>query len=334
LQQGAIRYWTIRIVGGAVALACLLLISGFVYEKVGEVRDARKYPAPGRMIDVDGRKLHLLCKGEGSPTVVIVPGTSSPSFLYFGVQDGVAEFTHVCTYDRPGYGWSGPSASSLSLLQHATELHTLLTNAGIAPPYVMVGHSYGGALIRVFARDYPAQIVGMVLVDSVEEGFLLSPEQVRFAQENIRDARTMELEARFGLIRFQLRHYPIAAAAETPELYRARADEIGSLIAVNGVLSTPGSLGKLGNLPVVVIRHGIKFPTNPPGTSPGQIELKWIEAQKRLAALSTNSELVVANRSGHEVEIDQPGIVVDEINLVVAAIRQHIRLSQSNGTLD
>jgi len=330
------RYWTIWIVGGAFALVCLLLISGFVYEKIGEVRDAQKYPAPGRMVDAGGRKLHLLCKGDGSPIVVLVPGASSPSFLWFGVQDDVAKFTRVCTYDRPGYGWSGPSPSPLSLLLHAAELHTLLTNAGTDAPYVLVGHSYGGALIRVFARDYPAQVAGMVLVDSVEEGFVLSPEQVRFSRENIQTARVYELEALFGLVRFQLRHSPavVAFAISHPGLYRERADEIDSLIAANGVMRAPGSLGKLGNIPLVVIRHGVKFQTGPAGTSPEQIELRWIEAQKRLAALSTDSDLVVANRSGHEVEIDQAGIVVDEINRVVVAIRQHIPLSQSYGTAD
>ena len=329
-MRSKVASWSVRIIGTAFALVCALLIIGFAYEKIGEIRDARKFPVPGTMFDVDGQKLHLFCKGEGNPTVVLVPGASSPSFQWFGVQGSVAEFTRACTYDRPGYGWSAPSPSPLSMSQHVKELHALLVEARIREPYVLVGHSYGGALVRLFARDYPSEVAGMVLVDSVEARFYSSPGHLEFEKEDKRSARIEELKARFGLTRFRTRNYPMPGPISWPELYRERAAEIGTLVSPD----KNGSTGTLGNMPLAVIRHGVNFPASilPRDETAEQYEAEWLDAQKRLATLSTDSELVVARHSGHEVNLDQPSIIVDEINLVVAAIREHVPLSQSSGT--
>ena len=256
-----LRRWTIRVLCGAVVLGGGLLASGFAYEKIGELRDAQRDPAHGKMVDVGGRKLHLLCKGEGKPTVVIETGAATPSFLWWPVQDDLAKITRVCTYDRPGFGWSEPFPRPLSMADQAAELGTLLTNAEIAGPYLLVGHSYGGALVRLFARAHPDQVSAMVLVESAEEGFLFSPEIQQALKERERSTRRLELEARFGMIRFELRGDPVDAAAYSrPEYWDESLAEEVSITNAPADMRSPGGFGRLGSLPLVVIRRGIRLP--------------------------------------------------------------------------
>jgi len=123
-------------------LSCVaLLTAGYIYEKAAEWKDKNAHPAPGRIVTVGDHKLHLLYKARVGPTVVIEQGAGEPSRLWWPVQDRIAEFASVCTYDRAGYGWSEPVAARRSIAERAEELHTLLTNAGIPGPYVLVAHS-------------------------------------------------------------------------------------------------------------------------------------------------------------------------------------------------
>jgi pimeloyl-ACP methyl ester carboxylesterase len=118
------------------------------------------------MVDVGGYRLHLYCTGEGSPTVILEAGGGNPWLSWYQVQPQVAQFTRVCSYDRAGLGWSDPSPKPRTTKVIADELHTLLHNAGITAPFVLVGHSLGGLDARMFASQYPSEAVGMVLVDS------------------------------------------------------------------------------------------------------------------------------------------------------------------------
>jgi pimeloyl-ACP methyl ester carboxylesterase len=328
-----VGYYTTRTACGAIVLGCAVLAAGFAYEKICEVREAQRFPAPGKMIDVGGRKIHLLCKGEGIPTVVIETGAATPSFLWWPVQNDLAKLTRVCTYDRPGFGWSEPSLRPLSMTDHAAELQTLLTNAEISGPYLLIGHSYGGALVRLFARAHPDEVSGIVLVESAEEGFLFSPEIQQALKEQERTTRRFQLEARFGIIRFQLRGDPVDAAAfSRPEYYGEWLAEEDSMVTAPAEMRIPGGFGRLGSLPLVVIRRGIKLPESEltgHRMSAAQVEQRQKEAQERLAGLSTHSVLLVADKSGHNVNVEQPGIIVDTVKGVLAAVRQHIPLSRT-----
>src|SRR5512141_2340019 len=137
------RKWLLWL-GGMLAVLLVLLIAGAVYESLSEAADARAYPPPGKMVDVGGYRLHLNCTGAGSPTVVIDTGWGDWSASWSQVQLSVATATRVCTYDRAGYGWSDAGPLPRTAQQFVKELHTLLTNANIAGPYVLVGHSLGG----------------------------------------------------------------------------------------------------------------------------------------------------------------------------------------------
>ena len=151
---------------GLAALLGLLLV-GYMFEPGAEAADAKAYPPPGELVDIGGYRLHINCTGSGSPTVVIDAGWGDWSTAWGFVQPEVAKTTRVCTYDRAGTGWSDAGPLPRDATQFAKELHTLLQNAHIPGPYVLAGHSLGGLPVRVFAGTYPAEVAGVVLIDSM-----------------------------------------------------------------------------------------------------------------------------------------------------------------------
>jgi pimeloyl-ACP methyl ester carboxylesterase len=150
-----------------VAVMGLLLAAGWLWERWSEAGAMRRHPAPGRRVDVGGRCLHLRESGEAAgPTVVIEQGAGGPAVFWWPAQDEIARFARVCTYDRPGTGWSDPAPGGRSMSDRVAELHYLLHAARVPGPYVLVGHSYGGPLISLFARDYPDETAGLVFADT------------------------------------------------------------------------------------------------------------------------------------------------------------------------
>ncbi|MCC6616816.1 MAG: alpha/beta hydrolase [Anaerolineae bacterium] len=149
----------------AIALVLLVLL-GVAYQTLAMQSDLRSYTPRGQLYDVDGHQMHIVCQGEGSPAVVLEAGGYAESLWWSRVQAGLAEQTQVCAYDRPGMGYSEPTTNPRDPLTLTGELHGLLGEAGIAPPYVLAGHSYGAILTRIFADQYPDEVRGLVLVDS------------------------------------------------------------------------------------------------------------------------------------------------------------------------
>jgi len=156
--------------GRFVVLIVGLMLAGAIYESVAEAADARAYPPPGQLVDVDGYRLHINCTGTGSPTVVIEVGLGDWSTMWAWVQPEVARTTRICTYDRAGSGWSDAGPMPRDAGQFAKELHTLLHNTNIPGPYVMVGHSLGGLPVRVFTDMYLSEVAGVVLIESMVPG--------------------------------------------------------------------------------------------------------------------------------------------------------------------
>ena len=137
---------------------------------------AKQNPAPGQLVDVGGYKLHINCMGKGSPTVILESGQGDYSLTWAYVQPQIAKITRVCSYDRAGLGWSDPSPNPRTASKQVEELHTLLVNSAVQGPYVLVGHSRGGMLVRMYAHNYPNEVISMVLVDSLhEERFIRNP---------------------------------------------------------------------------------------------------------------------------------------------------------------
>lgn len=154
-----------RIIAWLIVSILLLAAAGAIYQAIAAQSDQRNYPAPGQLVDVGGYRLHIYCVGQGSPTVILEAAADMMSADWGWIQPEIAKHTRVCAYDRAGMGWSEPGPQPRDARQISTELHSLLTNAGIAGPYILVGHSAGGLYVRMYAAQYAEDVVGLVLVD-------------------------------------------------------------------------------------------------------------------------------------------------------------------------
>lgn len=296
---------------------------------------------PGTLVDVGGYRLFLRCSGEGGPTVILESGAGGFSPTWALVQPEIARFARVCAYDRAGYGRSdAPPAHEPRTADRAVhDLHALLEHAGIAPPYVLVGHSLGGFHVRLFASRYPAEVAGVVLVDADHEdewterfppehrkglrlvtrmmGVMAALSHTGLPQLLVRlrapDAiRKLPPEARDEVLRFGFR----------PGTLRAIRDEFRSL--EESARQVREEAGSLDSLPLRVLRAGKPGPMAP-GVSPEvarEIGELAAAAQEELARLSTRGRLITAGESGHEIHIDEPGLVVQAVREVVDIVRQ------------
>jgi pimeloyl-ACP methyl ester carboxylesterase len=163
-----VLHWIKRGLQVLIVVLLTLAIAGTVYQIVATQVDQRQLgSAPGEMVSVGNHKLHINCMGEGSPTVITESGATGTSIEWSAwIQPEVARVTRVCAYERAGLGWSEVGPGPRDARQIASELHALLEGADIPGPYVLVGHSVGGHLNRVYADRYPEKVAGIVLVDS------------------------------------------------------------------------------------------------------------------------------------------------------------------------
>jgi len=312
-----------RTLAALVALIAILALAGASYEAIAATGDARRYPPPGQLVDVGGFRLHIDCVGTGSPAVVLDAGLSGSSLDWSLVQSELGRSTRVCAYDRAGMGWSDPGPQPRTPGQIARELHTLLTNAGIAGPYVLVGHSLAGKNVRMFALQHPDQVAGMVLVDARSEyvDANTSPAEVEAFQQNIAaQASQFRLGRSVGLVRLigaslwggpampratrtegvLLTTSQRAVDAQTAEGLERAADDVQ-------LQAAPA----LGDRPLIVLASEQNMTATP----------YWAEAQRRQAALSTNGRLIVPAGSGHAIHWEQPTLVIDAVRQVIEQAR-------------
>jgi pimeloyl-ACP methyl ester carboxylesterase len=166
------RVWLIRVVAVLISVPLLLAAIGAGYQAVATAAAERAYPPPGLLVDAGGYRLHLYCKGQGSPTVILDAANQGTVSNWVWIQSGLSGMTRVCAYDRAGEGWSDSAPQALDTRQNAQALHTLLANAGITPPYVLVGHSFGGLYTRTYADSYPSDVAGLVFIEGTHPDVL------------------------------------------------------------------------------------------------------------------------------------------------------------------
>lgn len=307
-------------------ILALLFSSG--YQAVASAADLRRYPAPGQLIDVGGHRLHIYCQGQGEPTVVMEAGLSGWSTDWIRVQPEVAKSTRVCTYDRAGYGWSDPGPLPRDSKQVSSELNTLLSKSGIKDNIILVGHSQGGLFVQYYAKTYPQQIVGIVLVDSVH------PEQSLSMKEDVRkkyegNLRTLTLLTRIlaptGLLRLVGQSETIIAD-KLPSEYQAMVRSLGFQSKAYRTLdeetasfeqsqSEVRDAGPLPTVPLAVISSSL-VQDFPPGFTASTIKATWDELQTDLGESATVPR-VIAPKSGHYIHLDQPELVIHTILQIV-----------------
>jgi pimeloyl-ACP methyl ester carboxylesterase len=312
-------------VGFGLMIFLLLLIVGYAYERIGERKDSRVHPPPGRLILVGDRKLQLLCKGTEGPTVVIEQGAGELSSFWWPVQDELAKFARVCTYDRAGYGWSDPVSAPRSVEDRARDLHTLLLKGQVQAPYIFVAHSYGGLIVRHYLREYPSEVAGLVLVDTPEQSSIFREDVLSFYAKARILNRLFGVAAQFGVLRLVGKLVSIERFGlwlKKPSEYSALCDDLASLSRVPVAMRVSERAGSLGSLPLTVITHGLPFP------GPfAVLEQNWSEGQNQLASLSTDSVLIVAQNSNHMIQHDEPALVVDAIRRIHETTKRRPPLS-------
>jgi pimeloyl-ACP methyl ester carboxylesterase len=329
--------WGRRGVLGLIMLLVVLTAAG----QLQQVRLQRLHGTPGERVDIGGYRLHAMRTGDDGPTVVFENGPGGMALDWTHVQPVVARDAATFSYDRAGTGWSetGPRPRDVSTL--VDELHRVLEASGARPPYVLVGHSFGGLLVRAYAAAHPAEVAGLVLVDAAHEDQLeLYPEA--YARKASDMAEMMgRLRPVYGAVMASgvpallARWFPDPVAAKLPpragDARRAAplldashattvTDEMAALH--EGLAQVRRSARGLGDLPVVVIRHGepLGAEAGVPAGLEEEVESAWRSMQDDLASLSTRGRLVVADGSGHDVHLDRPDVVIDEIRDVLDRI--------------
>jgi pimeloyl-ACP methyl ester carboxylesterase len=309
-----------------------------------------RYPPPGQLIDVGGFRLHLHCAGEGSPTVVLDAALGGSSVSWSWIQPEIAKTTRVCAYDRGGFGWSDAAPMPRTASRLADELRGLLARAGVRPPFVLVGHSFGGLVLRVFAQRYRTEIAGIVFVDSAHPEDWVNPAD----KERLQIDRGLLLCRRGAAAsRFGAAHVVAvlgSLGAFTVARLIAKAVSLGNLSQEDeGILAPMWKLpaharkplrqfwtsekfyAALGNQ-IEWIQHSAMeaLEASKEGygdlplvtiscTNPGDYRIKQQDA---LARLSTCGRHIMASNSGHWIPLDEPEIVIDAIQDVISQHRR------------
>jgi pimeloyl-ACP methyl ester carboxylesterase len=336
----------------AVVWTTVLLLVGISTRATGQTEsDSPPVPPPGQLVELSGWRLHLHCTGEASdsqPTVILEAGAAGFSVDWSLVQPEVARFAHVCSYDRAGLGWSDLGPHPRTLAQIVWELRTLLQTAGVRPPYVLVGHSAGGILARLYAFTYLSDVVGMVLDESGHEGgvrVLRNGRLVRLVEtatgqpippvktsnplrvSDIPTSVRSQIEAAAEQMAPRANEPPRDKLPRDAQRMRAWAfakvkhwaandnpfegEELAALLS-----RWRASEHALGDMPLIVLSRGVPEHEGPDGHAD---EEEHARNQAELVGLSRNGKQIIARHSGHHILLDEPHLVVGAIREVLTA---------------
>jgi pimeloyl-ACP methyl ester carboxylesterase len=320
-----------------LAARCLLLLLALSLWNLAVTKWQHAHnPVPGTFYSVDGRQMHLYCSGAGSPTILIEAGAGADWLGWQGVQPQLSQVTRVCTYDRAGHGWSEPRAGPRDAEAIARELHTLLDQAGVRRPLVLTGHSAGGLYVREYAREFPAEVAGVVLIDSS------SPQQIdelpgwRASYEaDKRDARRQlrweELRVWSGWERLmgRCRNTPSPELQHLAGQYDAKmcrpeyvGGEDSEFMDFETTCKQAERLTSFGNIPLLIISKDTELRKDGM-TARAIAEMPvWAREQEALKSLSPLSWRVIARGSGHAVHHDRLDVIVAEMMRLIGYLRE------------
>jgi pimeloyl-ACP methyl ester carboxylesterase len=307
-----------------------------VYQAIGTARQRRLFTAPGHKIDAGGHRLHVWCRGAGRPAVVFESGIAASSLSWTLVQPAVAEFTRACAYDRAGLGWSDAPSCARTFDRIVDDLTAVVTYASAGGRCVLVGHSFGSFVVRAFATRHPGQVAGLVLVDPPTEWLTVTPQRERLLVGARHLSKIGAVLAHLGVVRASLAlltggvpaaprrfaqlfgptaartlerlvgevrklppdvHPLVQAHWSQPKCFHAMADYLRALAEEGPAIAR---CRPPREMPVVVISGG----NQPP---------EQIAAHRRLAETAIHGRLVVAERSTHWVQFDEPEIIVQVV---------------------
>jgi pimeloyl-ACP methyl ester carboxylesterase len=303
-------------------LLVVLILAGITYEQIGERLDRKRFPQVGRSVDIGGRSLNIYCSGEGGPAVILDTGGSAPGYENLLLQKKIAQFTSACWFDRAGLGWSDPSPVEQTSAAIADDLHALLHAAGVSPPYVLVGASFSGFNVRVFAGKYPAEVAGAVLEDAAhEDQYRYEPRAIQAPADRLPPAirsllcAALPLAARIGMVRFllqrtapPLRASPAGFTAGQTAIRRGLELQTKSFLVgascnvLQKTLAQVRAAGNFGDRPLIVLTAGKPITFGDPEVDKELIAFHdiWVhQLQPQLAHLSTRGRQVILENSSH-----------------------------------
>jgi pimeloyl-ACP methyl ester carboxylesterase len=323
-------------------VAAALVAAGFLYQWIGSYYDRLRYARGGRWIDIGGRcRLYLLEKGSGGATVLFESGIAATNLNWFHIQEKVSRFATTASYDRGGLGWSSPCRTPRTPGNIATELHELLSGAGIKPPYILVGHSFGGLVMRRFALLYPEEVTSIVLVDPMrcEEWPPLDPSKQAFLDRGSQLSSWAIPIARLGLARLAVTSLLCRSGRIAERLAGAAGNggkhvlgrikgevgkmpqEVWPIVAAHWsrpgyyagmrshVLAVPDTVREMlesepiRGIPVLLLTPGKSSPLS----------------EESLRQIGDNVQQVIAPASAHWIHLDEPQLVIDSIQEMVTA---------------
>jgi pimeloyl-ACP methyl ester carboxylesterase len=323
-----------------VAIIALIAGAGILYQRIAGRAAARRFRPPGELVDVGGHRLHVACSGTGRPPVLLEAGIAASSLSWATVQPAVARFTRVCTYDRAGLAWSDASTRAPTFQRIVDELETVLSRVAPGERCVLVGHSFGSFVVRAYAMRHPDFVAGLVLVDPALEWLTPNAERAYRLRRAQRLARFGGWLAHVGIPRACLamliggapsapqRFSRLfgATAAQTlarlvgevrklppetyplmqefwslPKCYRAMADHLAALERDGASIA---QIETLPTIPTTVISSGNQL-------------REQIDAQRRLAEAAHVGRHVIAARSTHWVQFDEPGLIIEAVRAIV-----------------
>ena len=302
-----------------------------------------KFTPPGQMVDVGGFRLHALVCGQGTPTVLLEPALGGMALQYARIQSEVSAFTRVLAYDRAGQGWSESSPNPRTPVNLAGELNALLGRLDLRPPYILVGHSFGGLLARIYAGYHPEEAAGVVLVDSTHvDEYDFYPSLDKFISQTARGVRLLKLVSRLGLGK-QLTKLSLGSAAKSfskedlnsflaqasqPKHHETMLAEFSQHRFYFGAQSeVPRTLG---NTPLIVVTAGnsVSGQGKIGGMTGEQVNALHQRLQKNLVELSSQGEQVIIPGATHFSILTQPEYaaqVVDAVRRMVERVRAENR---------
>ena len=315
---------------GRIVLAVLLLLVGLVAflsirESFARNKYRIEYPPPGRLVNLETHNIHLNCVGNGNPTVVFEADLDQyGSLSWNSVQGEIGSLTRACSYDRAGIMWSEPGPRPRDGEMIAAELYAVLDAAGEEGPYLLVGHAFGGAYVRIFAGRNPDDVCGMVLVESSHPEMLTRFEALGVHQEipNKQIRPLILLLSHLGMPgRFKGNLYNLSPEVYNPQqafLPESSMAWFDETVEGPNTLAQAGQYTSLNDIPLVVLASA-----RPSIQMKGQdLQDVWLQLQQELTLLSENSALKTFQEVGHYIQYEEPQEVVEAVREVVQQCRE------------